>query len=177
MNNDKTYQFVSKLFATYNYNGSQWDVDAQMDSYYNLLKSKEAETGKEYNYDKMYSLIEREYKFKTVPTKNLLIDWQKRCVKHNYDTSQDGKLAVFLCYMAEEDGHYKLKEIRDYVICNSESTKDSEKEILHKLKERYDEVVVKYYKEGSSLVNGVVFIPKTYDELGEVIECDKEKVA
>lgn len=182
MMNDKAYELVSKLFVSYNFNGSQWEVDAQMDSYYNCLKSREAETGKEYDYDKMYKLIEREYKYKTVPAKNLLIDWQKRCVKHNYDTSRDGELILFLCYKQTTDGHYEFSEIREYAVCNSDSTKNNENEILYKLKKLYDEVSVKRYKAGSNVMGSskigyTVYIPKKYDEMGEVTEYETEKVA
>lgn len=177
MNNDKAYQFVSKLFATYNYNGSQWEVDAQMDSYYNCLLNKANETGKEYDYDKMYRLIEKEYKYKTIPNKNLLLEWQKRCVKHNYDTSKDGELVLFLCYRAEDDGHYKLKEIREYTVSNTDSTTAVENQVEYKLKNIYDEVVIKHYPKGSNLIGNTVWIAKEYDEKGEVTEYDKEKVA
>ena len=49
MSEDKAYQLACKLFNDYNYNGSQWEIDSQIDSYYNCLKSREAETGKEYD--------------------------------------------------------------------------------------------------------------------------------
>ena len=177
MSEDNTYKFVCKLFNDYNYNGSQWEIDAQIDGYYNFLKAKENETGKEYNYDKMYQLIEREYKYKTIPSKNLLADWQKRCVVYNYDTSKDGELVLVLCYMTSTDGHYELRDIREYTMWNRETTKKSEKEVLFELKKIYDEVVIKHYKKGSNLIGNTVFIPKTYNEMGEVTEYEQEKVA
>lgn len=175
--NDKAYELVSKLFVTYNFNGSQWEVDAQMDSYYNCLKQTESDTGKEYDYDKMYRIIEKEYKYKTVPPKAELLKWQKRCIKYNYDTSKDGQLVLALCYKTVEDGHYELKEVREYVMSNNEKTKQSESEIKYNLLKAYDEVVFKHYKEGSSLIGYKVFIPKTYDEMGEVTEYEVEKIA
>lgn len=175
--NDKAYELVSKLFVSYNFNGSQWEVDAQMDSYYNCLKQQENDTGREYDYDRMYRLIEKEYKFKTVPPKPELLKWQKRCIKYNYDTSQDGQLVLILCYTALDDGHYELKDIRQYTISNNENTKLSEKEALYNLKKIYDEVVIKHFKAGSNLIGKTVFIPKTYDEMGDVTEYEKEKVA
>lgn len=170
--NDKAYQFVSKLFATYNYNGSQWEVDAQMDSYYNCLLTTEAETGKEYDYDRLYSLIEREYKYKTVPGKKEIISWQKRCVKHNYNTSDNGALMVVKCYRAGTDGHYELKEIRNYIVHNSEYKGKDVQQISKELRRRYDEVAFKQYPAGSVLVGNTVFYPE--DENGE---CKKEKIA
>lgn len=182
MSEDKAYKLACRLFNDYNYNGSQWEIDTQIDSYYNCLKSREAETGKEYDYDKMYRLIEKEYKYKTVPAKNLILDWHKRCIKHNYDTSRDGELILFLCYNSGTDGHYEFKEIREYTVCNSDETKISENEILYKLKKLYDEVSVKRYKAGSNVMGSAkqgytVFIPIKYDEMGEVTEYESEKVA
>lgn len=182
---DKAYTFVCKIFNDYNYNGSQWEIDTQIDSYYNMLKSKEEETGKEYDYDKMYSLIEREYKYKTVPAKTDLLKWQKRCVKNNYDSSQDGKLLLFLCYkkytylcyLPEFATFYHLAECREYIVSNTESTQSTDKQIIKKLKQIYDDVEVKIYKKGSALIGDVVFIPNEYYAEGYVIEYLKEKVA
>lgn len=177
MSEDKAYQLVCRLFNDYNYNGSQWEIDAQIDSYYNCMKSREAETGKEYDYDKMYRLIEKEYKYKTIPAKNLLLDWHKRCIVYHYDSSQDGELILFLCYQAENEGHYKLKEIRQYTVSNNENTKKDTKETQYRLLNIYDEVVKKQYKAGSNLIGTTVYIPSKYNELGEVIEYTTEKVA
>ena len=177
MSEDNAYKFVCKLFNDYNYNGSQWEIDAQIDGYYNFLKVKENETGKGYDYDKMYRLIEREYKYKTVPSKTLLADWHKRCIKHNYDTSKDGELVLILCYMTTTDGHYELRDIREYIVSNTETTQKSESEVKFKLQKIYDEVVIKHYKAGSNLQGKEVWIPKKYNELGEVTEYDRELVA
>ena len=177
MAEDKLYKLVCKLFNDYNYNGSQWEVESQIDSFYNYLKNKENETGKNYDYDKMYRLIEKEYKYKTVPSKNLLSDWQKRCVVYNYDTSKDGQLVLFLCYRAEEDGHYILKEIRQYTVSNTESTKAEENKVESKLKGIYDEVSVRHYPKGSCIIGDTVWIAQEYDDKGEVIEYDREKVS
>ena len=177
MSEDKAYNFTCKLFNNYNYNGTQWEVDTQIDSYYNCLKQQENETGKEYDYDRMYRLIEKEYKYKTVPPKSELMKWQKRSVKYNFDTSRDGELILFLCYMAGIDGHYELKEIREFTVVNSEYTKSNDAEIGYKLRKIYDEVTVKSYKKGSSLIGQKVYIPKSFDEMGEVTEYEVEKVA
>lgn len=177
MSEDKAYKLACRLFNDYNYNGSQWEIDTQIDSYYNCLKSREAETGKEYDYDKMYRLIEKEYKYKTVPAKNLILDWHKRCIKHNYDSTRDGELLLFICYNSTTDGHYEIKEIRQYTVDNRESTDGNDNEILYKLKKLYEQVAVKRYPKDSCLIGKTVFIPKTRDEMGEITEYDKEKVA
>lgn len=177
MSEDKAYKLACKLFNDYNYNGTQWEVESQIDSYYNFLKSKENETGKEYDYDKMYSLIEKEYKYKIVPSKNLLSDWQKRCIVYHYDNSKDGELVIIKCYKVVEEGHYKLKEVREYIVSNTESTTAEENKVIHKLKNIYDEVACKHYIKGSCLIGNEVWIPKEFNELGEVTEYTREKVA
>lgn len=177
MSEDKAYQLACKLFNDYNYNGSQWEIDSQIDSYYNCLKSREAETGKEYDYDKMYRLIEKEYKYKTIPPKTELIKWQKRSIKYNYDNSKDGELVLFLCYKYTDDGHYHLKEIQNYTVSNNETTQYAENQRLCRLRNIYDEITVKHYKKDSCLIGDTVFIPKSYNEIGEVTEYEKEKIA
>lgn len=177
MSEDKAYTLACKLFNDYNYNGSQWEIDSQIDSYYNCLKQHEAETGKEYDYDKMYRLIEKEYKYKTVPSKNLLTNWQRRCIKYNFDTSKNGELALIKCYRIGTDGHYNLVNYREYTVCNNETTQKSESEVTYKLNQIFDKVATKFYPPLSHVLGGFVFIPHKYNELGEVVEWNKEKLA
>lgn len=179
MSEDKAYQLVCKLFNDYNYNGSQWEIDTQIDSYYNCLKSRETDN-KEYDYDKMYRLIEKEYKYKTVISKPLLLDFQKRCVKHIYDTTRDGQLLVFICYCLDADNNPVFRRVYDFVIDNNTDNGKSASSYEYQLKERYEIVKSKFYPAGSTLTGSwkrgfKVYYPPTQTEIhSEIIVTEEE---
>lgn len=172
---DKGYQFVCKLFNDYQFKGTQWEVDTQMDNYYNFIKSKEEETGKEYDYDRVYKLLEREYHKKTIPTKFELANFINRCTVNNVDTSVNGQLVVFLCYSLAEDNQTKVfQQIHTFTVDNSESSKDV-KFYQYDLKDRYEVVERKIYPSGSTVIGGMktgytVYYPPVGDT------CKKERI-
>ena len=165
---DKAYDFVCKLFNDYNFKGTQWEIDAQMDSYYNAIK--EWENGREYNYDKFYKLLEREYKKKTIPTKFELRNYMQRCAVNNADVSRDGQLLVFSCYSRDENGNRIFRHIYDFTIDSTEYTKFVTT-YQTQMREYYEYVEADYFPVGSTLMGScktgyTVFYPA--DSNGEI---------
>ena len=165
---DKGYQFVCKLFNDYQFKGTQWEVDAQMDSYYNAIK--EWENGREYDYNRFYKLLEREYKKKTLPTKFGLRNFMQRCAVNNADSSRDGQLLVFRCYSRDENGNKIFRHIYDFTIDSSEYTKCLTT-YQAQMRERYEFVEADFSPVGSTLMGSAytgysVYYPE--DSNGEI---------
>lgn len=177
---DKGYQFVCKLFNDYQFKGTQWEVDTQMDNYYNFIKSKEEETGKEYDYDRVYKLLEREYHKKTIPTKPELVNFINRCTVNNVDTSVNGQLVVFICYCLDSDNNPVFRRVYDFVVDNNTDNGKSASSYEYQLKERYEIVKSKYYPAGSTLTGSwkrgfKVYYPPTQTEIhSEIIVTEEE---
>lgn len=82
--------------------------------------------------------------------------------KREYEHPDNGKLLVIACYKDNE-----LKEIRDYTIWNTSTTK-SIKEISTNLREKYDKITTYEYCKGSTIMIKTKKEPAEYDENGEV---------
>ena len=177
---DNGYQFVCKLFNDYQFKGTQWEVDTQMDNYYNYIKSKEEETGKEYDYDRVYKLLEREYKKKTIPTKFELGEYLKRAIIKNYDDSKSGQLHVIICYCLDADNNPVFRQVYGFTIDNNTDNGKSASSYEYQLKERYEIVKSKFYPAGSTLTGSwkrgfKVYYPPTQTEIhSEIIVTEEE---
>lgn len=180
--NDNAYKFVCRLFNEYQFTGTQWEVDAQMDSYYNFIKSKENEKGKEFDYEKTFNLLDVYYKKDKrknknnkypLPEKKEVFEYLKKCTI--FDTSVNGQLVVFLCYSLAEDNQTKVfQQIHTFTVDNSESSKDV-KFYQYDLKDRYEVVERKIYPSGSTVIGEMktgytVYYPPVGDT------CKKERI-
>lgn len=177
---DKRFNFVCKLFNDYNFKGTQWEVDTQMDNYYNFIVGKEQEIGKEFDYDKVVKLLSTEYKKKTIPTKFELGEYLKRAIIKNYDDSKSGQLLVFICYCLDANNNPVFRQVYDFTIDNNTDNGKSASSYEYQLKERYEIVKSKFYPAGSTLTGSwkrgfKVYYPPTQTEIrSEIVVTEEE---
>ncbi len=89
-------------------------------------------------------------------------------VRQQVEHPDNGKLIVITCYKNNE-----ITEIRDYVVHNTEYTK-SLTDTTKDLREKFDNIKVYEYCQGSTLMSRKRLIPIKFDELGEPAEFKAE---
>lgn len=144
----KADEFVYKLFNAYDTGYDGFEIDAQMDNLTKML----TESGIDCDYNKLFSIIQREHNSKKLPTIPKILDYQKRARISNYDTSRNGELVVFKCYSLGVDGHYELKDIREYTVWNSDGGGKTIEQVEKQLKydSIYDEIEVRHFPPEST---------------------------